>query len=300
MNHFFRKGFMMLHRKQMAIIGGDQRYVHMIERLATHNAELFVVGFADISFAHDLIHKCSIDNIPFQSLDAIILPVHGMDKSFSVDQYFPPGNITLTKELLEQTPMTCKIFSGTANSHLKQLCEQLKRELVILYEQDDVAILNSKPTAEATLQLAMQHTLKTIHESHILIAGFGKVAQAIAHLFQAVGAHVHIVARRETDFATAKIRGYTPISFQQLTDVLPDIDICINTVPHLIFTADVLDHMPLETLLIDIASAPGGTDFSAAQAKNIQAIHALGLPGKTAPLTAGEIIAQPIINLSLE
>ena len=290
----------MLHHKQIAIIGGDQRYVHMIERLAHNRAQLFVVGFTDTSFSHASIQKCSLDNVPFHSLDAITLPVHGMDESFSVHQYFPPGNITLTKELLMQTPATCKIFSGTANNHLRQLCKKLKREIIVLYEIDSIAILNAKPTAEATLQLAMQHTIKTIHESHILITGFGKVAQAIAQLFQAVGAHVHIAARRQTDMATAKIRSFTPISFEQLNDALPKIDICINTVPHLIFTADVLDYMHQTTLLIDIASAPGGTDFTAAKSKGVQTIHALGLPGKTAPLTAGEIIAQPIINRLLE
>ena len=42
---------------------------------------------------------------------------------------------------------------------------------------------------------------------------------------------------------------------------------------------------------------PGGVDYEAAQKFDIKAIHALSLPGKVAPKTAGEIIKNTIYNM---
>ncbi len=53
-------------------------------------------------------------------------------------------------------------------------------------------------------------------------------------------------------------------------------------------------------LVIDLASLPGGTDFDAAEALGIRAEHALALPGKCAPDTAGALIAQTVLTILQE
>jgi dipicolinate synthase subunit A len=55
--------------------------------------------------------------------------------------------------------------------------------------------------------------------------------------------------------------------------------------------------MPKSTLLIDLASAPGGVDIVAAKKHGLAVTHALSLPSKTAPASAGEIIAESILNI---
>ena len=45
-----------------------------------------------------------------------------------------------------------------------------------------------------------------------------------------------------------------------------------------------------KTLIIDLASAPGGVDFDTAKKLGIKAILASALPGKVAPETAAEYI----------
>ena len=52
-------------------------------------------------------------------------------------------------------------------------------------------------------------------------------------------------------------------------------------------------------MLIDLASKPGGVDFSAAKELGIHAVQALSLPGKTAPRAAAEIIKNTIYNICL-
>ena len=43
--------------------------------------------------------------------------------------------------------------------------------------------------------------------------------------------------------------------------------------------------------------ASSGVDFEAASALGIQVIWALSLPGKTAPVSAGRIVAQTILEI---
>ena len=62
----------------------------------------------------------------------------------------------------------------------------------------------------------------------------------------------------------------------------------------MIFDKDMLGRFNSKTLFIDLASKPGGIDFDAALEHGIKAIWALGLPGKTAPVTSGEIIAETV------
>jgi dipicolinate synthase subunit A len=56
----------------------------------------------------------------------------------------------------------------------------------------------------------------------------------------------------------------------------------------------IVKRLPKETLIIDLASAPGGVDIRAAKEYGITVLPAQSLPGKYSPQTAGEIIAQTI------
>ena len=53
-------------------------------------------------------------------------------------------------------------------------------------------------------------------------------------------------------------------------------------------------------LIIDLASKPGGVDFDTAAQLGIKVVWALGLPGKIAPITSGEIIADTISGIIQE
>ena len=58
--------------------------------------------------------------------------------------------------------------------------------------------------------------------------------------------------------------------------------------------------MDKRTVMIDLASAPGGIDIHAAKEHGLKVIWALSLPGKHSPYTAGKIIAQTIIQILKE
>ena len=54
------------------------------------------------------------------------------------------------------------------------------------------------------------------------------------------------------------------------------------------------------SLIVDLASKPGGTDFAAAARRGHRAIHALSLPAACAPETAGEAVARTVQTMLQE
>ena len=68
----------------------------------------------------------------------------------------------------------------------------------------------------------------------------------------------------------------------------------------MILPAEILKNIQKNALVIDLASKPGGVDFSAAKALGIKVIWALSLPGKVAPVTSGKIIKDTIMNIMTE
>ena len=62
-----------------------------------------------------------------------------------------------------------------------------------------------------------------------------------------------------------------------------------------LLTGELLQRVKDSTPIIDLATHPGGVDSAAAKGKNV--IWALGLPGKVAPVTAGEYISKTVIGI---
>ncbi len=281
----------------LLIIGGDQRYLEVIDQLAAKGIDIDLAGFDQMTFSHPAINNKKLDQVDFELIDAILLPLHGTSADGEVDAVYSDEPMNLSFEMLRQTPKHCVVYTGISNGYLDEAVNQAGRSLVRLTDRDDLSILNSIPTAEATLKIAIEETDYTIHGSQVMVLGFGRTGVTLARLFSAVGAKVSVAARKDSDFARISEMGMCPVHLDHLADYISETDICINTVPHMILDTAVLSKMESSSLIIDIASKPGGTDFAFAREKGLKAVHALGLPGKTAPKTAGEIVSGVLYKL---
>ena len=114
-----------------------------------------------------------------------------------------------------------------------------------------------------------------------------------------MGARVTVAARKQQDLEHAAACGCHTVHLtgqDALKRFAKSASIIFNTVPYWLFSDAVLADMSKSTLIIDLASAPGGVDGNAANAYGIRVIWALSLPGKYAPVTAGEIIGETVMN----
>lgn len=287
----------MLTGMQIAVIGGDARQLEIVRKLTELDAKLSLVGFEQLDHAFTGAVKEKIDEVDFSNIDSIILPVPGTNLEGQVETIFSNEKVCLVEEMLLKTPPHCSVYSGITNSYLSGITKKANRRLVQLFERDDVAIYNSIPTVEGTIMMAIQHTDFTIHGSNIVVLGLGRVGMSVARTFSALGASVKVGARKSEHIARITEMGLTPFQLNELDQNVRDVDICINTIPHHIVSASVISKMPAHTLIIDLASKPGGTDFRYAEKRGIKALLAPGLPGIVAPKTAGQILANVLSQL---
>ncbi|OLO40942.1 dipicolinic acid synthetase subunit A [Alkalihalophilus pseudofirmus] len=290
----------MLTGKHIVIVGGDARQLEIIRKLSTLDAQISMVGFEQLDDGFVGTTKKQLDEVDFDTVDALLLPVSGTGPQGEVETIFSNESIKITKDILKKTPDHCVVYTGITNDYLNQTVKAANRNLVKLLERDDIAIYNSIPTVEGTVMMAIQHTDITIHSSKVVVIGFGRVGMSVARTFAALGADVKVGARNSSHIARITEMGFKPFLTTNLVDHVSDVDICINTIPTLIVSANVIAQMPSNSLIIDLASKPGGTDFRYAEKRGIKALLAPGLPGIVAPKTAGQILANVLATLLKE
>ncbi|WML49241.1 dipicolinic acid synthetase subunit A [Neobacillus sp. PS3-34] len=287
----------MLTGMQIAVIGGDARQLEIIRKLTELDAKLSLIGFEQLDHAFTGAVKEKMEEVDFLNMDAILLPVPGTNLEGQIETIFSNEKVYLTEDILLQTPGHCTIYSGISNPFLNGIIKNSKRNLVQLFERDDVAIYNSIPTVEGTIMMAIQHTDFTIHGSNVAVLGLGRVGMSVARTFHALGAKVKVGARKSEHLARITEMGVEPFHLNDVEKEVSSTDILINTIPHLIVSASVLSKLPAHTLIIDLASKPGGTDFRYAEKRGIKALLAPGLPGIVAPKSAGQILANVLSQL---
>lgn len=285
---------------EIAVMGGDARQLEVIKKLAELDSKISLIGFEQLNHPFAGASKEKINEMDFSSIDAVILPIPGTDLEGKIETIFSNEEVLLKSELLSKTPPHCTIYSGISNAYLDSITKKVNRKLVKLFERDDVAIYNSIPTVEGTIMMAIQHTDFTIHGSRVMVLGLGRTGMSVARSFHVLGAKVKVGARKSEHIARITEMGMEPFFLDNLEEVVKDVDICINTIPVNILTAKVLAKMPTHTLIIDLASKPGGTDFRYAEKRGIKALLAPGLPGIVAPKTAGKILANVLSQLLQE
>lgn len=290
----------MLTNRHIVILGGDARQIEVIDKLISLDARLSLVGFDQLNRDFNGAVKARMDELDAGEVDSLILPVSATDNDGNVETTFSNESVRLTKDWLEKTPEHCTIYSGISTAYLDKVSRDADREVVKLFERDDVSIYNSIPTVEGTIMMVIQNTDITIHHSHVIVLGLGRTGMSMARAFHALGAHVKVGDRGSDHLARATEMGVDAFYIKDLADEVHDTDICINTIPAMVLTSKVLSRMPSGSFIIDVASLPGGTDFRYAKKRGIKAVITPGLPGLVAPKSAGRIIASVMAELLLE
>lgn len=280
--------------KTLGIIGGDKRFLFTAKAFADDNWKVKLFGFTKIS-ADDYEVCNSLEEIKY--CDLLVFPVPPV-KDGVVNAPFAKNPIAFNKELADSLkgkkvflPMKEKVVS-IYNDFKKVDCKDY-------FKREDFTLLNAYITAEGALQVLLNSFEGSVLDSRILICGFGRIGKCLAKILKDLNADVTVSARKSEDFAKITINGYKPLHTEQIKEV-KDFDVVFNTVPSLIFTKEVLKNTHKNTLFIDLASLPGGIDKASAKEYNIDVIHALALPGITAPKKAGEIIKDTIVKMLKE
>lgn len=207
--------------------------------------------------------------------------------------------VALEQLLAEAKPGTLA-FGGRVSEAAKTAAAAAGIELNDYLGREELARLNAIPTAEGCIGLILQNRRRTLWDSTVLVLGYGRCGQALAVRLAALGARVTVAARSPGQRALAMSQGLNAMPMEAADGLLETTDVAVNTVPAPVLGAARLKRLPKDALVIDLASLPGGTDFEAAKELGVRAIHALSLPARCAPVTAGQFVARAVLAMLRE
>lgn len=285
-------------KKNFAVLGGDARQFSLIEYLLTRGACVRAYGLPQEKLVFGAI-GCADMQEALSATDVVLLPLPVSPDGRRLHMPLAEGGeAPLLRELFSAVPRSTLLAGGRFSPSVRAMAEDAGHVLFDYAKSEEFEQRNAIPTAEGAVAILMERMKRTVADLPVAVTGYGRVGRALSRLLGAMGAKVTVGARKPAALAEAAGAGHYIRRLEGADSVAllaQGKAAVFNTVPHWLFTKEVLRDIPKETLLIDLASAPGGVDTDAANALGHTVIWALSLPGKYAPESAGQIIADTVI-----
>ncbi len=154
---------------------------------------------------------------------------------------------------------------------------------------------NARLTALSALPELIQHTPGGLSGAEVLLLGWGRIARALASLLRPWDVRLTCAARSPEARRAIAALGCTPSDFS----LARPFHALINTVPAPVAGEALLSRQTPETLLLELASAPGGFDRSAAARLGLPLRDLPGLPGKRTPRGAAILLKSTLERMML-
>lgn len=285
----------MKNTKRIAMLGGDQRQWYAARWLREHGLDAVIWGIKPpIGESDDEILYTEDAKRIIAESQVVVLPLPATLDGVYLQHSPAEGEERISLQtVLELLPTHCTVIGGRLPAAFADGARGLGHRVFDYFESEAFQIQNAYITAEASMSIAMNHLAKNLRGSRIAITGYGRIAVQLADLLLRMGAVVTVAARRERDLAFAACRGCHTLQLKHADSVEPLLqgyDVICNTVPSWLFLRRHLEQLDRRTLYVELASAPGGIDVCAAKELALPVFWASSLPGKYAPISAGELI----------
>lgn len=276
-----------------ALVGGDMRQVYMVNDLINRNYSVIVYELYDSLLNTSCARAKTLAEAINKSL-TIITPIPVTKDGSNINTKFTDRNISIDELCNLLTPSN-KLFGGCLTTKMKNHCEEKGIFYDDLMENEEITLFNTIATAEGTIVEAIINSTTNLHGSRCLIIGYGKCANTLAYKLKNMCGSIDIAARSRLALAQAGAASYGTVNLSQLEQVIDHYDYIFNTVPAMILTKSLLSKTKENVTIIDIASNPGGVDYSYAKEINRNAKLCLGLPGKYAPQSSAVFLNNYIL-----
>ena len=284
--------------KVFSVIGGDIRFIRVCERLAEQGFSVLSAGLGEDLKESKTLKKCSAE-YAVKNSDYIILPLPATSDNLYISS--PNSNTKIPVEsVVSNLSSNQVVFGGKISKSLVKTISATGAECEDYLEREDFAVQNAIPTAEGAISIAMQEMNRTVYQSRCLVTGYGRIAKILGRYLQSLGAFVTVAARKTSDLVWAEAQGHHAIHTRDILSDGQKYDLIFNTVPSMLFDSEKLQYIDSDCIIIDLASKPGGVDFDAASELGLKVVWALSLPGKVAPISAGDIIYNTIMSIISE
>ncbi len=304
----------MRRNKKIALLGGDRRQISIGIRLAEggHCINAWRVLDNGAKEHNGFVFSDNISEA-LKDCDAVVLPFPTSNENGYINCPMCRGEDVLLDDLLsiitsrngsgERSRETkFSVFGGKLSPSFRKKWERADLAVYDYFESEELQIKNAVLTAEGAISIAINETDISLWGSRCAVLGFGRIGKILCDRLKAFGASVTVCARKDKDIAWAEALGFGVGKIfggdgvSPFAEALADANIIFNTVPYWIIDEKILSSMKKSSIIIDLASAPGGVDTDAANMYKIRTVRALSLPSRYSASTAGMIIGDFIID----
>ena len=278
--------------KSFAIIGGDKRQLYCARAIADDGFEVSLGGFDQVISMRGVQLLTPVEAV--KNAEVIILPLPGVDKDGNIPAVFSDKKIPIRS--LESCLLGKRVFCAMSEKLLFNLPNLNPLLISDYYKREDFVLSNAYVTAEGAIKIAMERYEGTLNGARILVCGFGRIGKALTRLLSSFNPKLTVSARKSEDLATIKFLGAKAVKTDELYHEKA-FDIIFSTVPALVFGCELMAKIAADAVLIDLASGSGSVDYDAAERLSVDTVHALSLPGRSSPKTAGEIIKDTVYTM---
>lgn len=273
------------------IIGGDDRLVELAEIFERNGMNISTYGMDKVEIKN-VENYLSLD-AALENSDIVVCPIPFSKDVHKVNSKYSSVDIEI-EELFKKLEPGKKLILGAINNYSKELAKKYGIEYVDYHKDEGYQILNTIPTAEGALAIIINETRETLFRSKILVLGYGRIGRLLSEYLKNLNAEVYVEARKDSDLTWINARGMKAVPIEELPLYLGEMNTIVNTVPAMMLDCGKLDLVKKDVFILDVASTPGGIDFSYAAEKGIKTVHALGIPGKIACHSAAVYIYDTI------
>lgn len=273
--------------KQTILLISDMRQVYLAEILTKRGNHVRCLDIRNQSAIKEQLVKLKVF---LNEADLLILPIpvtKGIDKE--------DLNEILNKNVKNDTI----VMGGCFLPEQQRILTERGISYLDFMEDEVVTEENAVATAEGAIAELIRNCPYNVEGSKIIVAGYGCCGKAIAKKLGALGARVTVLARRSEVRKLAKQDGFYAVDFAFGPEEAMGAVMLVNTVPAPVVTKLIIRELPRDAYILDIASNPGGTDFSCAKESGISADLVLGIPGRFSPKASAYILARAMERFTL-
>lgn len=273
------------------ILGGDKRYLEIINDFVKKGYGVDIVGYKD---KIDGTKKIEYNEININKYDLILLPVNGVSNNFVIKAQ---EEFQIDINFFDNVKKDCLIFSGINSKCLNEMISRSKLNVTFLMSDKNVIKENAISTVEGIISDIIVNTDITINNSKIMVIGYGNIGSYLVDILKGLNAEVYASIIDEKDKQTLnkkQIKHVFSSNENEMQKILPSMDIIINTVPSLVLNDNYINYIKKSCYVLDISSYPHGIDQKYLNEQNIKNKIYLGIPSIVAPKTAGKTLLKKI------
>ncbi len=276
------------------IIGGDARQVYLARSMQGDGHEVLICCLENArdtaglrqTGLHSLVERCK----------NIILPLPATRDGRCLNTPFSNLEVRLDGDFAGLF-LESRVFGGMMNKLTETSPLWRGIDCRDYYSREELVTGNAYLTAEGAVGLAIQEYEGSLCGSRCLVTGFGRIGKALCMMLRGMGARVLCSARNARDLTAIRSIGCEALCYNELGR---PFDLIFNTVPALVLDAPVLRSQRGDTMIIELASAPGGIDLEEAGSLGLRVLSAPSIPGRMSPKASGELIKETVYNMLSE